>query len=426
MADKESLDPPVSQVEEAALRIFGSRSSRGFRRWVQYWKESRERNGQLLEDFEKVVELGISKHRVLDIGCGTGGLYPHIASRGGRYVGGDYHPHVLQLAFASAGPRLVRCSGLELPFPDAGFDLITAFDIIEHLTGGTEWQFQFLRELRRVLAPAGLLLLTTPNFWYPYDAHSDLHFPQFLPRLLRDRYIAWRNPDFIQEHKSFANIRLMRPGVLRRALRRAGLALLHDLPCSLDRQSYRALHPFLGRTLALGLGWHLHAEFWMVIGRAEERERLRSRLRQSWTYEHAQPEKGSDSGFRSGIDFRSEAGSRQLGEGWHWYQPEEGLYRWTSKRATAYLESEKQASWLRLEGYSPVPNRLIFRVNGVHVGTRELEGEQPFHVCYLLPFPDSRRRLFEVELECEKLAPNRHSSDRRPLGVQVYSLTLGA
>jgi SAM-dependent methyltransferase len=54
--------------------------------------------------------------------------------------------------------RLVPIEG-PLPFDDNGFDLVWASEVIEHVADTARW----LSEVRRVLAPAGRLLLTTPS-----------------------------------------------------------------------------------------------------------------------------------------------------------------------------------------------------------------------------------------------------------------------
>jgi len=50
----------------------------------------------------------------------------------------------------------------ELPFEDASFDLVVAFEVIEHLEN---WR-GFLEESRRVLAASGQLIVSTPNRLY--------------------------------------------------------------------------------------------------------------------------------------------------------------------------------------------------------------------------------------------------------------------
>src|SRR6185503_10161823 len=56
----------------------------------------------------------------------------------------------------------VQASCAALPYKDSGFDLIAAFEVIEHLEN---WR-DFLREARRVLAANGQFIVSTPNKSY--------------------------------------------------------------------------------------------------------------------------------------------------------------------------------------------------------------------------------------------------------------------
>ncbi len=55
-----------------------------------------------------------------------------------------------------------QASCTALPYGDGAFDLVVAFEVIEHLE---DWR-DFLREVRRVLAPAGQFIVSTPNRLY--------------------------------------------------------------------------------------------------------------------------------------------------------------------------------------------------------------------------------------------------------------------
>lgn len=411
-------------LESVAERIFGSKANPACRRWIEYWKESRRRNRQLLSDFEASTLLELQGRRVLDIGCGTGGLGSIMEERGAIYFGADFHRHVLQFAVPGERSSYLQCSGLDLPFPAGTFDLICAFDVIEHLVGGKPWQRRFLGELRRVLAPLGMLLLTTPNFWYPYDAHTELYGPQFLPVPLADRYAGLFNPGFLDEHRSFRNIRLLRPGVLRRLIDDAGLAPLHGLPCGLDRSDYRRLHPWHGWLTYLGLGWHLHAEFWTILVRAEQRETLRRKLRKTWKYEAVERTDTPVQSFGPVIDFSAGPFSHQLGAGWYWHERQDRGYRWAGSRATCYLEAREPVRYLRVTGYAPWPNRLELYVDGVRVGERRVEEREAFEAEYLVPFPETQQRMFDVTLVCSKTVIPSETHDRRQLGVMIFGVEL--
>jgi len=411
-------------LEEIALRIYGSADSPAYRRWISYWKASRERNEELFRKFEEIVLLETEGSRILDIGCGTGGLGNLVGSRCRHYVGGDFNRHVLQFCPHGENLSFVQCSGIELPFPDNHFDLVIAFDVAEHLVGGRSWQERFFQELGRILAPCGMILLTTPNFWYPYDAHTELYFPQYLPTPLRDPYIRKLNPEFFKEHGSFREIRLVRPGTLKRLIDRSGLAPMHDLPCCLDRDEYLWLHPLLGRAASVGLGWLFHAEFWLILVHRSERILLRKKLRKNWYYEQNQPSKALINRFHDRVDFRHGPFNHQLGNGWHWYEEAGGGFRWTSRRAELFLESRGAVRYLTLEGFCPEENDLRVFADGTWIGDQPVAAGEIFKLRFLLPFPVNGRRLFSIALETGRVMQSKNPEDKRELGVMMFSLAL--
>jgi ubiquinone/menaquinone biosynthesis C-methylase UbiE len=99
--------------------------------------------------------------RALDLGCGTGEFTAALVQAGARTVGADVAEAALARARAQHPAldfRLVPIDG-PLPFADNAFDLVWASEVIEHVADTARW----LSEVRRVLAPRGRLLLTTPS-----------------------------------------------------------------------------------------------------------------------------------------------------------------------------------------------------------------------------------------------------------------------
>lgn len=90
---------------------------------------------------------------VLDAACGTGYGTRLLRVVARSVVGLDVSTSV------EAGPPSVAGDVRALPFADASFDLLTAFEIIEHVLD----QDRLVTELRRVLRPGGVLLLSTPH-----------------------------------------------------------------------------------------------------------------------------------------------------------------------------------------------------------------------------------------------------------------------
>ena len=98
------------------------------------------------------------KGRLLDVGSGSGNLLILAEKLGWQATGVDFDPQAV--ATATAKGLLVHCGSLEeQSFADGSFDLITMTHVIEHLDDPV----RTLRECRRVLAPDGALLVSTPN-----------------------------------------------------------------------------------------------------------------------------------------------------------------------------------------------------------------------------------------------------------------------
>ncbi len=118
--------------------------------------------------YEFALRLATGR-RVLDAGCGSGYGAARLACVARSAAGIDVSADAVGYARSNfAGPNLsfVRGSCEALPFAGGSFELVTAFEVIEHLR---DWQ-RFLAEIQRVLAPEGLLVISTPNRDYYAEA----------------------------------------------------------------------------------------------------------------------------------------------------------------------------------------------------------------------------------------------------------------
>jgi SAM-dependent methyltransferase len=100
--------------------------------------------------------------RVLDFGCGAGRTLRHFAEEAeqGELWGCDIHPESVEWMQANLSPPFHVFRNGETPpldRPDGYFDLIWCVSVFTHLTD--TWS-AWLLELRRVLAPDGLLIVT--------------------------------------------------------------------------------------------------------------------------------------------------------------------------------------------------------------------------------------------------------------------------
>jgi SAM-dependent methyltransferase len=105
--------------------------------------------------------------RVLDVGCGAGGMLTPL-SRYGEVSGIDTSPELVELCRARGFDRVNVGSAYDLPAEAGSLDLITLFDTIEHVPDDD----RVLGECRRALAPGGLLFVSVPAYQFLY-ANND-------------------------------------------------------------------------------------------------------------------------------------------------------------------------------------------------------------------------------------------------------------
>ncbi len=109
---------------------------------------------------------------VLDAGSGTGYGSAELAQAAALVTGLDFAPEAGQYAHQTFPlPNLQFAAGAceNLPFEDASFDLVVAFEVIEHIRNYRE----FLSETARVLRPDGLFIVSTPNKRYYAESRAD-------------------------------------------------------------------------------------------------------------------------------------------------------------------------------------------------------------------------------------------------------------
>jgi 2-polyprenyl-6-hydroxyphenyl methylase/3-demethylubiquinone-9 3-methyltransferase len=110
--------------------------------------------------FDDVLgQADLHERRLLDAGCGTGLFSQAAARRGARVTSLDVGPKLLAEVAKKCESELVVGDTTALPFDDGSFELIISTEVIEHTVDPRV----AARELARVLAPGGTLLITTPN-----------------------------------------------------------------------------------------------------------------------------------------------------------------------------------------------------------------------------------------------------------------------
>lgn len=99
-----------------------------------------------------------SRPKLLDVGCSLGATIEAGARLGWDSYGVDISEDAIDYC-RNRGLRCVSTRGIELPYPDETFHVVTAWHVIEHVANVAET----LAEWRRVLKPGGLLVMETPD-----------------------------------------------------------------------------------------------------------------------------------------------------------------------------------------------------------------------------------------------------------------------
>lgn len=163
--------------------------------------------GELLYDRLAALGLAVEGRRLLDVGCGYGGLAIAASRRGASVTAVDAdasNVEVVQRRTANGdghGLNVRQASVLDLPFPENSFEYATMIGVLEWVgysdldSSVATVQARGLAEIRRVLRPDGRLIIGTKNRLFPRylwrDAQLGKPLLNVLPRGLADR-LAWR------------------------------------------------------------------------------------------------------------------------------------------------------------------------------------------------------------------------------------------
>jgi SAM-dependent methyltransferase len=158
------MTQPTHSTEERARRSLGA-SGDAIYRMVERAVRARHPGGGTL----------------VDVGCGSGLLWPHVRGHFGRYVGVDV---VRYDGFPADGEFIaLDLDRGDAPLPDGVADVAAGVETIEHL----ENPRAFVRMLARLVKPGGWIVITTPN------QHSLLSKTRFV---LRDEHAAFTDTSY--------------------------------------------------------------------------------------------------------------------------------------------------------------------------------------------------------------------------------------
>jgi ubiquinone/menaquinone biosynthesis C-methylase UbiE len=105
--------------------------------------------------------------KILDVGCGTGRITKALTKFGDVY-GSDYSMAALKYARGYGLGNLIHCSASNLPYRSETFDIITIFDVIEHIKDDVP----VIKEISTCLKTDGAIFISVPAFQSLWSNHD--------------------------------------------------------------------------------------------------------------------------------------------------------------------------------------------------------------------------------------------------------------
>jgi len=132
-------------------------------------EEFLKKHKYLPNDIKILADYAVSGERILDLGCGTGYLQEAFGDKNIEYFGADISEK--QIAVSKQKYQKANFSvidfyplGDRLPYENNYFDKVYCLSVFHHIPS-FDFRLQFLKEIKRVLKPNGILILTVWNFW---------------------------------------------------------------------------------------------------------------------------------------------------------------------------------------------------------------------------------------------------------------------
>jgi ubiquinone/menaquinone biosynthesis C-methylase UbiE len=150
------------------------------------------------KDLEFVRQLCSPQDKILDLGCGNGRLLELFKGLDIDYVGVDGSEKLIEIAKKKyLQAKFQKANVLNLPFKDNYFDKVFCIAVFHHIPS-QELRIRFLKEIKRVLKPNGVLVLSVWSLWQ--KRFIKYHLKCFFLKILgksrldfRDIFYPWKD-----------------------------------------------------------------------------------------------------------------------------------------------------------------------------------------------------------------------------------------
>ncbi|MDZ4792739.1 MAG: class I SAM-dependent methyltransferase [Bacteroidota bacterium] len=187
-----------------------------------------KRYGQILDDFEKYRKTG----KMLDVGCGIGLFLAAAKERGWEVYGTEFTDKAISIC-KSKGITMQQGRMDAAWFAENEFDVITSFEVLEHINNPLEE----MSNIQRILRPGGLFYFTTPNFnaiarYSLKTNYNVICYPEHLC------YYTKRTINYLMKKSGFKKLKLKATGIsmtrIRISMKKSNEALIS--PTSTDEK----------------------------------------------------------------------------------------------------------------------------------------------------------------------------------------------
>lgn len=164
--------------------------------------------------FDLINRYSTSFEKALDIGCGAGLVVDELSKKYNQAYGVDMSADALNFCKQRSLQNLILAPAENIPLPEGSFDLITAFDLLEHADDAA-----VLRETRRLLKAGGIAVITVPSYprlWSYWDEMLG-HKRRYTIKSLRT---VLETAGFKVEKISYSNFFILVPVLIVRELKK--------------------------------------------------------------------------------------------------------------------------------------------------------------------------------------------------------------
>lgn len=143
--------------------------------------------------------------KILNVGAALGAS-TIMLQKFGTVTSLEYNKECCEFVKKELGMDFINGSITELPFNDNEFDLVCAFDVVEHVQDDS----LAIKELHRVCRPGGYTFTTVPTFKFMWSEHDDIN--EHVRRYTMKNYLSLFNIENTSVHfKSYFNFWLFFP-----------------------------------------------------------------------------------------------------------------------------------------------------------------------------------------------------------------------